>query len=154
MIRPYLRDNKASMKLRVCLGNEIIDYETQLGEWKIQCKSILFLLKTLKKFVLWAQRAIIEIMIGSETDDIIKELCESLLQGYQDELEEKMNGSRFVRGSIDLLHYHLHKTSLIRGGSYIDTPEWLKNKRATIYPKNIKDDKCFQYVLTAELNYQ
>ena len=52
MIRPYLRDNKASMKLRVYLGNEIIDYETQLGEWKIQCKSILFLLKTLKKFVL------------------------------------------------------------------------------------------------------
>ena len=28
MIRPYLRDNKASMKLRVYLGNEIIDYET------------------------------------------------------------------------------------------------------------------------------
>ena len=52
MIRPYLRDNKAPMKLRVYLGNEIIDYETQLGEWKIQCISILFLLKTLKKFVL------------------------------------------------------------------------------------------------------
>ena len=93
-------------------------------------------------------------MIGSETDDIIKELCESLLQGYQDGLEEKMNGSRFVRGSIDLLHYHLHKTSLIRAGSYIDTPEWLKNKRAIIHPKNIKDDKCFQCALTAELNYQ
>ena len=28
-------------------------------------------------------------MIGSETDDIIKELCESLLQGYQDGLEER-----------------------------------------------------------------
>ena len=28
MIRPYLRDNKAPMKLRVYLGNEIIDYET------------------------------------------------------------------------------------------------------------------------------
>ena len=42
MIRPYLRDNKAPMKLRVYLGNEIIDYETQLGEWKIQCISIFF----------------------------------------------------------------------------------------------------------------
>ena len=28
-----------------------------------------------------------------------------------------------------------------------------KNKRATINPKNKKDDKCFQYALTLALNY-
>ena len=38
----------------------------------------------------------IEIMIGSETDDIIYELYESLLQKYQEGLEESMRGSKFI----------------------------------------------------------
>ena len=41
-------------------------------------------------------------------------------------------GSNFVFESVDLLHYSLHKISLNRGGSYTDSPEWLKNKKATI----------------------
>ena len=40
-----------------------------------------------------------------------------------------------------------------RGGSYIDFPKWLKNKKATINPKN-NDDNCFQYALTVGLNYK
>ena len=51
------------------------------------------------------------------------------------------------------MHYKLHKISLNRGGSYIDSPKWLKNKKATINPK-IKDDKCFEYALTVVLDYQ
>ena len=38
-----------------------------------------------------------------------------------------MRGSKFVFDSVDLLHYNLHKISLNRGGSYIDSAEWLKN---------------------------
>ena len=64
-----------------------------------------------------------------------------------------MRGSEFVPGSIDLLYFHLQKIGLKRGGSYIDSPEWLKNKKATINPKN-NDDNCFQYALTVALNYQ
>ena len=51
------------------------------------------------------------------------------------------------------MHYDLNKTSLIRGGSYIDSPKWLKDKKATINPKN-NDQKCFQYALTVALNYE
>ena len=51
------------------------------------------------------------------------------------------------------MYYKLHKTSLDRGGSYIDSPEWLKGKKSTINPKN-KDDKCFHYAITAALNHQ
>ena len=40
-----------------------------------------------------------------------------------------------------------------RGGSYIDSPKWLKNKKATINPKN-EDDKCFHYALTVALNHE
>ena len=51
------------------------------------------------------------------------------------------------------MYYNLNKVSLSRGGSYIDFPKWLKNKRATVNPKN-NDDKCFQYALTVALNYE
>ena len=64
-----------------------------------------------------------------------------------------MRGSEFVPHSIDLLYYHLQKIGLKRGGSYIDSPEWLKNKKATINPEN-NDDNCFQYALIVALNHQ
>ena len=34
----------------------------------------------------------VEIMMGSETDEIIEELFESFLQKYQERLEESMRG--------------------------------------------------------------
>ena len=96
----------------------------------------------------------VHILMVSKTDEIIEELFESLLQNYQKDLEESMKGSNFIFDSVDLLYYHLQKTSLKRtGSSYIDSPEWLKNKKATINPKN-NDDNCFQYALTVALNYQ
>ena len=64
-------------------------------------------------------------MMGSETDETIEELFESLLQRYHEGLEESMKGSEFIFDSIDVLYYNLNKISLIRGGSYIDSPEWL-----------------------------
>ena len=75
------------------------------------------------------------------------------MQRYKKGLQEKMIGSDFIFESVDLLHYHLHKTSLKRGKSYIKSPEWLRNKEATINPKN-NDDNCFQYATTVALNHQ
>ena len=71
----------------------------------------------------------IEIMMGSETDNIINELIDSLLQRYLEGLEESMRGSEFIFDSVDLLCYHLQKTSLKRGESYIKSPKWLKKKQ-------------------------
>ena len=51
------------------------------------------------------------------------------------------------------MHCIMILISLNRGGSYIDSPKWLKNKKTTINLKN-KDDKCFQYALTVALNYE
>ena len=64
-----------------------------------------------------------------------------------------MIGSEFIFDSVDLMNYHLQKTSLKRARSYIDSPKWLENKKATINTKN-NDDNCFQYALTLALNYQ
>ena len=51
------------------------------------------------------------------------------------------------------MYYKLHKVSLNRDGPYVDSPEWLKNKRSTINPKN-NDDKYFQYALIVALNHE
>ena len=92
-------------------------------------------------------------MIGSETDEIIEDLFESFLQKDQEGLEESMRRSQFAYDSVDGLYYNLNKVSLSRGGSYIDSPKWLKNKKAIINPKN-NNDRCFQYTAAIALNYQ
>ena len=49
------------------------------------------------------------------------------------------------------MYYGFNKISINRGGSYIDSPKWLKDKKSTINPKN-NDHKCFQYAVTLALN--
>ena len=92
-----------------------------------------------------------EFMNGSDTDEIIKLLFGSFLQKYEQNLQEKMKGSDFEFDGVNFLYYDFNKTSINRGGSYIDSPKWLKDKKSTINPKN-NYDKCFQYTVTLALN--
>ena len=92
-----------------------------------------------------------EVMSGDDTDEIIKGLFESFLQKYEENLQNKMKGSDFEFDDVNFLYYDFNKISLNGGGSYIDSPKWLKDKKSTINPKN-NDDKCFQYVVTLALN--
>ena len=63
-----------------------------------------------------------------------------------------MRGSEFEFDGVNLLYYYFNKISLNRGGLYIDSPEWIKNKKSIINPKN-NDYKCFQYAVTVWLNH-
>ena len=49
-----------------------------------------------------------------------------------------MRGSEFEFDGVNFLYYDFNKTSINRGRSYIDSPKWLKDKKSTINPKNIK----------------
>ena len=95
----------------------------------------------------------IEIMMGNETDEIIEELFESLLQICQEGLEDSMKGSEFVFDSVNLLCWKLLKISVNRDRSCIDSLKWSKNKKEKINSKT-NDDNCFQYALNVALNYQ
>ena len=64
-----------------------------------------------------------------------------------------MTGSDFIFDSVQLMYYKCHKVNLRGGGSYIDSPDWIKKKKETVNPKN-DDDKCFQYAVTVALNYE
>ena len=127
MIGSYLSDtinsHKTPKNLRAHSSNEVIDYETQFGEWETQLKmSINFISSKDSDETrdMHTKSDNMEIMMGSETDNIIDKLFESFLQKYQEGLEESRRGSEFIFGSVDLLYYNLEKISLNRkGSSYI-----------------------------------
>ena len=155
MIKPYLsditNDHKTQGKLRIHPGNK-----TQ-SIWKIQLTMTINFISS-KHFdetrTMHTKGYNAEIMMGSETDEIIDDLFESFLQNYQERLEESMRGSEFVYDSVDALYYNFTKVSLSRGGSYIDSPKWLKNKKATINPQKKRDERCFKYAVTVALNHK
>ena len=64
-----------------------------------------------------------------------------------------MEGSKFIFDSVQMMHYKCHKVNFRRGGSYIDSPYWIKKKKATVNPKN-ENNKCFQYAVWVALNYE
>ena len=88
----------------------------------------------------------------NDANEVVDEVFESLCSRYQGNLETSMRGSNSTFDSVQLMYYKCHKVNFKRVGSYIDSPDWIKKKRATINPKN-EDDKCFQYAVTLALNY-
>ena len=81
---------------------------------------------------------------------IAEKLIMSILQKYQDNLQNKMKGSDFIFNGINYLYYDLNRITITKGGSYIESPKWLKDKKCTINQKN-NDNKCFQYAATLAL---
>ena len=75
----------------------------------------------------------IEIMINYEVDE--NKFFKSPKKIYQNNLE-LMKGSEFVYNYVNLLYHKCHKINLNHVGSYIDSPDWIKNKKATINPIN------------------
>ena len=93
MIRPYLRDminnHKPPIKLKSPSG-EIIDDDT-FGEWKIHLTMHINFISSRDSGEIrsmYSKSDNIEIMMGSGTDDINDEISESVLQRYQENLEE------------------------------------------------------------------
>ena len=54
----------------------------------------------------------IEIMFGDDNDDIIEQLFESLLQKYEENLQNKMRGSEFEFDGMALTFYIMILTKL------------------------------------------
>ena len=75
----------------------------------------------------------VKIMWGINTNNIIKELFQSFLHNYHDQLK-KISGSEFIFESVELMNYKLHRVRLRRGRSYIKSLKWLLHKEATINP--------------------
>ena len=134
---------------------KLIHYYKNKGEWKVQLMAEISFISLKpgsdETRIMHTRSKNEEFMNGSDTDDIIKGLFESFLQKYEENLPEKMKGSDFEFDRVNFLYYDFNKISIDRGGSYTDSPKWLKDKKSTINPKN-DDYKCFQYGVTLALN--
>ena len=96
----------------------------------------------------------VEIMMGSDTDQTVKQLFESIMQKYKELIEHSAKISGLVLQDIELTEYDINKITINRVGSYIESPEWLKSKNCTINPQNKNNNKCFQYPTTFALNHE
>ena len=85
-----------------------------------------------------------EIFMGSDTENVIDKLFNTLLQRFQ-RAQETSNEreSEFIPDSVELLYYHFQRIATRRAESYITSPDWIASKKAAINPKNEKDSKCF-----------
>ena len=67
-------------------------------------------------------------------------------------LEASTRGSELIFALVQLLYYKCQKINFTCGGLYIDSPDWIRKKKATINPRN-RVDKLFQFAVTVALNY-
>ena len=96
----------------------------------------------------------VEIFMGSDTENAIDTLFNTILNRIQQAIEtSNERGSGFTHESVALLYYYFQKIDIRRGESYIISPDWIASKKATINPKNEKDNECFKWSIIAGLNY-
>ena len=134
---------------------KLINHYKNEGEWKIQLIAEINFI-SLKPGsdgtrVMYTRSNNEEFVNGSYTDEVIKLLFEPFLQKHEVNSQEKMRGSDFEFDGVHFLYYDFNKTSINRGGPYIDSPKWFEDKKSTINPRN-DDHKFFQYVVTLALN--
>ena len=92
--------------------------------------------------------------MGSDTENTIDTLFNTILERIQQAIEtSNERGSGFTHESVALLYYYFQRIDIRRAESYIISPDWIASKKATINPKNEKDNKCFQWAIISGLNY-
>ena len=116
LIKPYLYD--------------LINVYKTKREWKLQLSvEISFVSQkpgSDENRVMYTRSTPEELMIGSETEEVAEKLFMSILQKYQDNLQNKMKGSDFIFNGINYLYYDLNRITISKGRSYIESPKWLK----------------------------
>ena len=89
------------------------------------------------------------ILEGTDVSDLYNEMAEEI----EEELQKvgDAEGSGWVFLEVEKLVLHTTRWDPINGGSYIDLPPFLKNKKAIINMKN-QDEKCFMWCVLRALN--
>ena len=122
---------------------KLINDRKKSGEWKIQLILKINFISS-KNFNetrdMHSRSDNFEIMMGADTNEIIRNLFNSILGRYQKGLAVSIRGSEFVFDYIESMNYIFHQEDMKKSGSYIKDPKWIKNKKATINPKNKKND--------------
>ena len=90
----------------------MIDSKKKSGEWKIQLIMKINFISS-RNFIesryMYSKSDNFEITMGGNTNEIIKNLFNSLLRRCQVGLQESMRGSEFVFDYVESLYYIFHK---------------------------------------------
>ena len=117
LIKPYLYD--------------LINVYKAKGEWKLQLSAEISYVSqkpdSNEIHIMYTRSTPEEIIMGCETEEVAENLIMQLLQKYQDNLQNKMKGSDFIFNGINYLYYDLNRITISKGGSYIESPKWLKD---------------------------
>ena len=127
------------------MRNIIIDLQNS-DTWKIQLTIAINFITSKdpkEEHVMYSRSNSIKFASYNDADEVVDELFESLRSRNQGNLETSLRESDYIFHSVQLRFDNCHKVNFRRSGSYIDSPDWIKKKKATINPKNA-DDKCFQ----------
>ena len=130
--------------------------EKKISDQKIQLDIAINLRHITKndRITFYVKSKSITCLPSDNSEDISEMLIDSLRKYYSDKLMICRTGSSYVYDSAEGLGIHFHKIDLNRAASYIPSPDWLKNKKATINPQNTKDNYCFMYAVTIALNHK
>ena len=107
---------------------ELINQYKNQSEWKVQLTAETNFI-SLKPGsdeirIMHARSDSEEFMSGDDTNEIIKSLSQSFIQRYKESLQNKMKGSDFEFDRMNFLYYDFNKTSIYRGGTYIDSTHY------------------------------
>ena len=89
-------------------------------------------------------------IIESEDTTDIDKIFNQLIKKHE-ELIESLENIKFLSKGIESITYIFNK--IIITNTFVESPEWLKNKKCTINPQN-SDNKCFQYSIIASLYHK
>ena len=143
VIRPYLRDFIDENKLIMELNNSNINNNNRV-EWKIQLiiKNNFVSVKDFEDTrTIYSASEPVEIFMRSDKENIFDTLFNTILNTIQQVMEtSNERGSGFTHDNVGLLYYHFQRIDIRRSESYIVSPDWIANKKATINPNNEKDN--------------
>ena len=102
LIKPYLYD--------------LINVYKAKGEWKLQLSAEISFVSQKPDSneirIMYTRSTPEEIIIGCETEEVAENLIMSILQKYQDNLQNKMKDSDFIFSGINYLYYDLNSITI------------------------------------------
>ena len=91
-----------------------------------------------------------EIFPGTDFDDVIEKMKKNIFENF--EKMETAVGSGWALVKIQNLKLHFAGFKTLKGSSYVDLPDWIKNKKAVINILNTTDNECFKWCITRAMN--
>ena len=91
-----------------------------------------------------------EIFSGTDLSVVIEEMRKVIFKRF--EKMETFVGSGWTLLKIQNLKLHFAELKTLRGSSFVELPEWIKNKKAVVNILNTTDNECFKWCITRAIH--